>query len=729
MKTVLFISLTLVLCLGTMALSDVYAYDSFGYDTGVIIGQAPPTLGFSGAWMTGGGTPTQCTVESASLIWPGADSAYQNSSGSMQVIIPTWDGSRAGRFLNTDPNGPFADYVNNNGNIGKAGQTLYISFLMKTNYTSPFYAFELKRDDLGDGGAILYVGNDIGGNNLQVCAFRDRNQDASNIGRHLNWLGTASTDTELFVIRIDFGQETDQVTVHRNPALDTEPEKSPDLVNPGYLDFDGISMAVWVDPAGRAAQFDEVCVATTYADAVRFYNYAERAQHPTPADGAVDIASESGVTLSWDAGTGINPTGYNVYCSKVLDDVIAGASTAYLGDTTDTSMTAGSMDSDSIYYWSVTETTEPNDIPGVIWMFETNKTLPTIVREPSDQHVFAGESATFTFDAASVTPAEYQWFDASGPLADSETISGTQTDTLVVVNAQLANQNTYYCEVTNSVGTITTRSAELLIKRLVGYWPLDQYTGSDPNLAWADASGSNNHLEPTYTAPATFDYAVGVDGTADGALVFDGGFALGTMKADGTMNDIPAGDYPFSMTVWFKTATVNGDRGLLGWGNYGTRNACNALTLNNNLTWLRNYWWDADVSATRHINLRDDNWHQVVVTYDGDIRKIYIDGLEASTDNPAPHAVQTNENFLIGKTNTTNATAEFYIGALDEVKVHNYALAAVDVAAEYTGLMGGDLCLAKPVYDLDNDCDVDLADLSALISEWLNCGLYPSCLE
>jgi hypothetical protein len=663
-------------------------------------------------------------VQAASLAYPGADSAIQNASGMFQVIVPNFDGGRAGRFLDTDPNGSFAGFVNASGKIGKPGQSIYISFLMKTSVATPFYAFELKRGELGDNGGILYIGNDVSGTNLQVCAYRNRDTSAGNIGRQFQWLGAATTNTELFVVRIDYGTTSDNVTVYRNPSLDAEPVITPQLVNAGFLDFDAVTMAAWVGPGGRVAQFDEICIASTYADAVRFYNKPARAQKPTPADGAVDIAVTPGVTLSWEAGSGVSPSGYKVYLSDVLDDVLTEDAAAYQGTTTGTNFTIGAIQTDTTYYWSVTEVAEPNDISGVVWMFETTKTLPIVVSQPVSQQVFAGENVSFTFAVTSASDVSYRWFGVHGELTDGGAISGTHTPTLAITGAQVANEGNYYCQATNSAGTIISSTAGLLIGRLVGYWNLN---GSDPNTAWQDLSGSDNHLTPVYTVPGTFVWTEGADGTPNGALVFNGQFALGTKKADGTMNDIPIGNAPFTISVWFKA--TSGTMGLLGWGNYGTYNQCNALAMYNetpnNIT---NYWWDNDLVASRGYSLRDNNWHQAAVTYDGNIRTIYIDGIQANSNNPLPHNVQSSVNFLIGKANTTSATAEFFNGPLDEVKVLNYALTAIEIAQAYVTVKGGELCVVRPAYDVDGDCRVNIADLTLFASEWLECGLVPTCL-
>ncbi len=733
MKSVrLLIGVVIVLGMANAAVSAVNAYDALAYETGTIVGETAPALGFTGAWGDGGNNGGIVTVEATSLTYEGADSAYQDASGLFQVHCPGWNGGRAGRFLDTDPNGTFAGYINANGNIGKPGQTIYMSYLMETSKAELFYAFELKRDSLGDDGAILYIGNDYDGSGeLQVCAYRNKALDA-NLGVQFQWLGAMTPNTtELIVVRIDFGTTSDDVTVYRNPSLDAEPVMAPHLVGAGLLDFDGITMAAW-NNGPRTAYFDEICIASTYADVVKFYNKADRAQNVAPLDGAVDLIGAPGVTLSWNAGTGVTPTGYKVYFSDVLDDVLTADAAAYQGTTTSTSLPIATIETDTTYYWSVTELAEPNDISGVVWMFETEKTYPVPVNQPVSQEVFVGENLSFTFDVTSETMESYQWFDDSGMLIDGGNISGTQTKTLTITGVQIANEGDYYCEVTNNAGMISSNTVNLFIKRLVGHWNLNQPAGSDPNVAWQDLSDSGNDLQvaPAYTMPTAFTWAEGADGTANGALVFDGQFVLGTKKLDGTMNDIPIGDEAFTISVWVKPDEFY-NRGIIGWGNYGNNLQVNAVKFNHPSE-IWHYWWNADFGANPGYSMADGNWHLVTITYDKDTstRKAYIDGLIRNQDTPPNHEVQTSENFLLGKTGWPHELmAEIYDGVMDDVRVYNYALSAIEVGQMYTAMAGGDVCVVPPTYDLTNDCKVNLDDLARLAGEWLECGLVPTCVN
>ncbi|MDA0768095.1 MAG: LamG domain-containing protein [Verrucomicrobia bacterium] len=114
------------------------------------------------------------------------------------------------------------------------------------------------------------------------------------------------------------------------------------------------------------------------------------------------------------------------------------------------------------------------------------------------------------------------------------------------------------------------------------------------------------------------------------------------------------------------------DKGIVGWGNYGTFAQVNAFRTAGST--LLNYWWSADL-ATPTLLINDSNWPHVAATYDGTNRRIYFDGTEEASDTPPTHNA-TNANFRIGSTNS----AEFFNGTLDEVAIFDHTLTATEIS-------------------------------------------------
>jgi hypothetical protein len=124
------------------------------------------------------------------------------------------------------------------------------------------------------------------------------------------------------------------------------------------------------------------------------------------------------------------------------------------------------------------------------------------------------------------------------------------------------------------------------------------------------------------------------------ALAFNGSNACVAIAAD----NIPLGSFSYTIEAWIKPNSM-GNRGIFGWGNYGTTNGANLLTLRTN--GLANSWWGNDLVLATNLA---GQWHHVAATYDGTYRRLYVDGvLRASNTNPPPLSVLTDTNVTIGK--------------------------------------------------------------------------------
>ena len=88
-----------------------------------------------------------------------------------------------------------------------------------------------------------------------------------------------------------------------------------------------------------------------------------------------------------------------------------------------------------------------------------------------------------------------------------------------------------------------------------------------------------------------------------------------------------------------------------------------------------------------HEPIEDGRWYHAAVTYDGvaGVWKLYLDGVEVGTRDTIPGAMpryDSNHRFAIGAAlNTSVQRAGSFFGAIDEVRVWNYARSAEDIAA------------------------------------------------
>lgn len=246
------------------------AYEGFDYTEYGQIGVDALDGGYdwNGGWVDVGGADGY--INPGSLIGDtNVPSNYDSLSTGNSYY--NYGSSRAGRWLDCSTNGVFAarGYLDQNGNIGAAGKTVYVSFLMQPDVTTMFYEFEFHRGDLGDGGRIAGIGNDVDTGNTNDVFFRQPDGTFVDLG-----LGDSFEDpsfgnhvVDFYVVRIDYQPgNADNVRIYRNPTSVTEPETATaTLTNVGDMSFNGISLGAYL---GNLLAVDEIRIGATWDDAL-----------------------------------------------------------------------------------------------------------------------------------------------------------------------------------------------------------------------------------------------------------------------------------------------------------------------------------------------------------------------------------------------------------------------------------------------------------------------------
>ena len=80
------------------------------------------------------------------------------------------------------------------------------------------------------------------------------------------------------------------------------------------------------------------------------------------------------------------------------------------------------------------------------------------------------------------------------------------------------------------------------------------------------------------------------------------------------------------------------------------------------------------------IDIWDGEWHNITVTYDGTKKVIYVDSIAVATKSDSGSIVSgIGYNLLVGAGRDTETPSLLYKGAIDEVRIYNYALSADEV--------------------------------------------------
>ena len=146
-------------------------------------------------------------------------------------------------------------------------------------------------------------------------------------------------------------------------------------------------------------------------------------------------------------------------------------------------------------------------------------------------------------------------------------------------------------------------------------------------------------------------------------------------------NAVPSGNNSYTIEAWINP-NIQQVNGIVGWGNWGNVNQCNAVRLNGD-NGIINYWWGNDFI----INCGDITgaWHHIAFTYDGNYRRFFLDGLLLDSLASSGLNAATGYNMTIGSTNN----GEFFNGSIDELRIWNYARTACDIQSNMNRALTG----------------------------------------
>ena len=196
--------------------------------------------------------------------------------------------------------------------------------------------------------------------------------------------------------------------------------------------------------------------------------------------------------------------------------------------------------------------------------------------------------------------------------------------------------------------------------RLVAHWKLDETEGD----VASDSAGSHN---ATLSGNPIWQPT---DGKIDGALAFDG-----VDDYVSTPFVLDAAESPFSVFAWIKGAIPG-----------------HAIISQTDGTGFGGTWLGLDPSDGKlfttlmFVELKsesvipDDDWHLLVLVWDGSHRYLYLDGAEVAKDATAlSYAISCDGGMNIGADKDLSPSS-FWSGLIDDVHIYDAALSAEEIA-------------------------------------------------
>lgn len=198
------------------------------------------------------------------------------------------------------------------------------------------------------------------------------------------------------------------------------------------------------------------------------------------------------------------------------------------------------------------------------------------------------------------------------------------------------------------------------VPSLTGHWKVEQNTNDDTGTnsagtLYGGASYSSDMKEGSYSLT--------LDGSDDYINV-------------NTLNDFPKKGEAFSMAAWVKpTESVSQWKSIMHVGDKDAAKfiefrAVNGKFRANYYTGADDYYVESDSSYTTN------TWYHLVLTFDGYQLKLWVDGTAQNSGNGVTITPNYSSNlrFDIGRCYEQRATALYWPGKVDEVRIYNYAL-------------------------------------------------------
>lgn len=181
------------------------------------------------------------------------------------------------------------------------------------------------------------------------------------------------------------------------------------------------------------------------------------------------------------------------------------------------------------------------------------------------------------------------------------------------------------------------------------------YSGS--GSIWYDLSGYGNNGT---LSGATYSSDNG------GTMVFDG---INDAITFSNPTEIPIGNEPYTISVWFNSEEMPSIRGFIGWGAFGNVNQVNAWRLQTfagGNTGFVHYWWGNDLSFQTPLSA--NTWYNAVAAYSNGSRKIYLNNVLVAEDFPTGHNVPYATNLRVGV--TYDGFNEWFDGKIAQVVIY-----------------------------------------------------------
>lgn len=273
--------------------------------------------------------------------------------------------------------------------------------------------------------------------------------------------------------------------------------------------------------------------------------------------------------------------------------------------------------------------TQPTPLPGVFASLGFNRT------------------GDFT-DASFILLANYVAFTYGGTSADFASASVAST---------WLTSNGFW----NSYTNVVTTNLQLYLDA----GNTSSYSGTG-NM-WYDLSGNGNDV--------TMENAGSISWTGGSISYFSTG-SNGWFTRSNAIG-VPTGNSEYTLSAWVQLGSTWNGNGMLSIGPFGSGNESNALR-SGSTNQILNYWWTNDLAVNSSVS-PTTAWFNVVATFDGTTRSIWVDGASIGSDTPGSGHNVSNSDIQVAKT----AGSEYLQGNIGQVLMYDRALSSTEILGNF----------------------------------------------